>query len=438
MTREVKSVAVLGGGTMGLGIAAASADAGANVLLLDVTREAAEASLERMKTIRPPAFEDPASADKISLGSFTEDLAQIAGYDWICEAIVEDLATKRDLFEKLEPLRREGSVVSTNTSGIPLKSIAEGMPERLRRDIVVTHFFNPVKIMRLMELIPGEDTTSDVTDALADFCGTKLGKGVVYAKDTVNFIGNRIGCFFMLSGLHKAQAALKAGMPMEKVDALLSKPVGLPPTGLYGLIDLIGLDIMDLVGKNLDVNLPDGDVGRAFTSFPSAEQAMLERGQLGRKAKGGFYRLNIADDGSKTKEIFDLTTQGWRAADKPELTAEQAQTETVFFGDDAESKLVWDIMGGTLLYAADLVPEIADDVVNIDRAMRWGFGWAKGPFELLDQLDPAKVIAKLEAEDQPLPAMLTVLKEAGVDSFYRKDGAEYLTRAGQWKDVPAE
>ncbi len=438
MTREVKSVAVLGGGTMGLGIAAASADAGANVLLLDVTREAAEASLERMKTIRPPAFEDPASADKISLGSFTEDLAQIAGYDWICEAIVEDLATKRDLFEKLEPLRREGSVVSTNTSGIPLKSIAEGMPERLRKDIVVTHFFNPVKIMRLMELIPGEDTTSDVTDALAEFCGTKLGKGVVYAKDTVNFIGNRIGCFFMLSGLHKAQAALKAGMPMETVDALLSKPVGLPPTGLYGLIDLIGLDIMDLVGKNLDVNLPDGDVGRAFTSFPSAEQAMLERGQLGRKAKGGFYRLNIADDGSKTKEIFDLTTQGWRAADKPELTAEQAQTEAVFFGDDAESKLVWDIMGGTLLYAADLVPEIADDVVNIDRAMRWGFGWAKGPFELLDQLDPMKVIAKLEAEGQPLPAMLKVLKEAGVDSFYRKDGAEYLTRDGGWNVVPAE
>ncbi|MEP3244688.1 MAG: 3-hydroxyacyl-CoA dehydrogenase NAD-binding domain-containing protein [Sneathiella sp.] len=438
MTREVKSVAVLGGGTMGLGIAAASADAGANVLLLDVTREAAEASLERMKNIRPPAFENPASAEKISLGSFEEDLARIADYDWICEAIIEDLATKRDLFEKLEPLRREGSVVSTNTSGIPLKNIAEGMPERLRKDIVVTHFFNPVKIMRLMELIPGEDTTSDATEALADFCGNKLGKGVVYAKDTVNFIGNRIGCFFMLSGLHKAQAALNAGMPMEKVDALLSKPVGLPPTGLYGLIDLIGLDIMDLVGKNLDVNLPNGDVGRKFTSFPTAEQAMLERGQLGRKAKGGFYRLNIADDGSKTKEIFDLTSESWRAADKLELTAEQAQTETVFFGTDAESKLVWDIVGGTLLYAADLVPEIADDVVNIDRAMRWGFGWAKGPFELLDQLDPIKVIAKLEAEGQPLPAMLKVLKEAGAKAFYRNDGAEYLARDGSWNTVPAE
>ncbi|MEH6403496.1 MAG: 3-hydroxyacyl-CoA dehydrogenase family protein [Sneathiella sp.] len=438
MRREVKSVAVLGGGTMGLGIAAASADAGANVLLLDVTLAAAEASLERMKNIRPPAFEDPASADRIILGGFDNDLAKISDYDWICEAIVEDVAVKRDLFEKLEPLRRDGSVISTNTSGIPLKDITEGMPARLRRDIVVTHFFNPVKIMRLMELIPGEDTTKDVTDALADFCANKLGKGVVYAKDTVNFIGNRIGCFFMLSGLHKARAAVQSGMSMEQVDALLSKPVGLPPTGLYGLIDLIGLDIMDLVGKNLEVNLPDSDVGRSFTSFPAEEQAMLDRKQLGRKTKGGFYRLNISEDGTKTKEIFDLKNEDWRVAEKITLDAAHQNSEDVFFNDDAEGKLVWDIMGGTLLYAADLVPQISDDVVNIDRAMRWGFGWGKGPFELLDQLKPSKVIAKLEADGQDLPSMLKVLKESGADSFYRKDGSEYLAADGSWVVVPAE
>jgi len=438
MTREIKSVAVLGGGTMGLGIAAASADAGADVLLLDVTMEAAEASLERMKNIRPPAFENPQSADRISLGSFETDLAKIAGYDWICEAIIEDVTVKRALFEKLEPLRREGSVVSTNTSGIPLKDIIEGMPDRLRRDIAVTHFFNPVKIMRLMELIPGEDTSKDATDALADFCSRKLGKGVVYAKDTVNFIGNRIGCFFMLSGLHKAKAALKNGTSMEEIDALLSKPVGLPPTGLYGLIDLIGLDIMDLVGKNLATNLPDDDIGRAFTTFPTEEQAMLERGQLGRKSRGGFYRLDIAKDGTKTKEIFDLTTESWRVADRPQLDEIHQNTETVFFADDAKGALVWDVMGGTLLYAADLVPQISDDAVNIDRAMRWGFGWARGPFELLDQLNPASVIAKLETEGQKLPVMLKVLKESGATGFYRNDGREYLTLAGDWKAVPAE
>ncbi|MBL4741196.1 MAG: 3-hydroxyacyl-CoA dehydrogenase family protein [Sneathiella sp.] len=438
MTREVKSVAVLGGGTMGLGIAAASADAGANVLLLDVTLAAAEASFERMKNIRPPAFEDPASADRITLGGFDTDLAKISDYDWICEAIVEDVTVKRELFEKLEPLRRDGSVISTNTSGIPLKDITEGMPIRLRKDIVVTHFFNPVKIMRLMELIPGEDTTKDVTDALADFCANKLGKGVVYAKDTVNFIGNRIGCFFMLSGLHKARAAVQSGMSMEQVDALLSKPVGLPPTGLYGLIDLIGLDIMDLVGKNLEANLPASDVGRGFTSFPPEEQAMLDRKQLGRKTKGGFYRLNIAEDGTKTKEIFDLKTEDWRVAEKFALDAVHQNSEDVFFSDDAEGKLVWDIMGGTLLYAADLVPQISDDVVNIDRAMRWGFGWGKGPFELLDQLNPSKVIAKLEAAGQELPAMLKTLKESGAESFYRNEGTEYLALDGSWVAVPAE
>lgn len=438
MTREIKSVAVLGGGTMGLGIAAASADAGVDILLLDVTLAAAEASLDRMVNIRPPAFENPDSAKRIKLGSFENDLAKIADYDWICEAIVEDVTVKRDLFTKLEPLRRDGSVVSTNTSGIPLKDITEGMPARLRRDIVVTHFFNPVKIMRLMELIPGADTAEDVTDALAKFCGEKLGKGVVYAKDTVNFIGNRIGCFFMLSGLHKAQAALGAGMAMETVDALLSKPVGLPPTGLYGLIDLIGLDIMDLVGKNLAANLPGDDVGRAFTKFPAPEQAMLERGQLGRKALGGFYRLQVADDGTKSKEIFDLIALDWCAVVPAQLSDAHQATDRVFFEDDAEGQLVWDIMGGTLLYAADLIPEIADDVVNIDRAMRWGFGWAKGPFELLDQLGAANVIAKLEAKGQPLPAMLSVLQKAGASSFYSSDGSEYLGRDGVWTAVPAE
>lgn len=438
MSRDVNSVAVLGGGTMGLGIAAASADAGADVLLLDVTLAAAEAALERMKTIRPPAFENPASADRISLGSFDDDLAKIKDYDWICEAIIEDLETKRDLFTKLEPLRRNGSVVSTNTSGIPLKDIARDMPERLQKDIVVTHFFNPVKIMRLMELIPGEKTTPDVTEALADFCGGKLGKGVVYAKDTVNFIGNRIGCFFMLSGLHKAQTALASGMPMEMIDALLSKPVGLPPTGLYGLIDLIGLDIMDLVGKNLAVNLHEDDIGQAFTRFPAPEQAMLERGQLGRKARGGFYRLLKDEDGNKTKEIFDLGAEAWREQQPVDLPENHQHAEELFFADDEAGRLVWDILGGTLCYAADLIPQISDDVVNIDRAMRWGFGWAKGPFELLDQLGPRKVVARLEAEGKPVPFMLSRLVAAKAQKFYGTDGKEYFGSDGNYHDVPDE
>ncbi len=308
MAREINSVAVLGAGTMGTGIAGLCAERDCKVLLLDVSMEAAENALDRILSGRPPALDTPEKASNITLGTLSDDLEKIADCDWICEAVIEDIETKRALFERLELLRKDGSVISTNTSGIPLKDITEGMPERLRKDIVVTHFFNPVKVMRLLEVVPGVDTTPNVIDTLANFCTAELGKGVVHAKDTVNFIGNRIGCYWMLSGLHHAGAALDAGVNMETIDALMSGPVGLPPTGLYGLIDLIGLDIMDFVGKNLDINLPANDSGRKFTGFPMAEQAMLERGQLGRKSGGGFYRMQKLEDGSKKKETFDLNS----------------------------------------------------------------------------------------------------------------------------------
>ncbi|MEE2980058.1 MAG: 3-hydroxyacyl-CoA dehydrogenase family protein [Pseudomonadota bacterium] len=432
MSRTINSVAVLGGGTMGTGIAGACAQAGHRVLLLDVDRAAAEKALDRILNGRPPSLEDPEKASLITLGSFDDDLGQIAYYDWICEAIVEDVDAKRALFERFEPLRRDGSVVSTNTSGIPLHSITQGMPERLRRDIAVTHFFNPVQVMKLMELVPDSDTTVDVIDAFTDFCGGTLGKGVVHAKDTVNFIGNRIGCFLLLSGLHKAKAALADGLSMEDIDALMNGPVGLPKTGLYGLFDLIGLDIMALVGKNLAVNLPGSDAGHAFTSLPATEQAMHDSGQLGRKTGSGFYKMIKHDDGSRSKEIYDLTNGQWRDAMDVELAGTHQDAASLIFGDDAQARFTWDLMGGTLCYAAGLVPEISNDVVNIDNAMRWGFAWRKGPFQFLDALGPARVIAKLEGDGQPLPAMLQVLKDSGGDNFYRADGAEFLGLDGAY------
>ena len=437
MNRKINSVAVLGGGTMGTGIAGLCAQQDCRVLLLDVSREAAEAALERIKNGRPPAVDDAEKADNIALGTLNDDLERVADYDWVCEAIIEDLATKRALFERLEPLRKEGSVVSTNTSGIPLRDIVEGMPERLRRDVAVTHFFNPVKIMRLMELVPGTETTSDVIETFSDFCGKTMGKGVVHAKDTVNFIGNRIGCFWMLMGLHKADRAIAEGLTQEHVDALMSRPVGLPSTGLYGLIDLIGLDVMDFVGKNLAINLPAEDAGRAFTGFPPKVRAMLERGQLGRKTGGGFYRMQRHEDGSKSKETFDLATEAWRPAEEVTLD-DSHQGADAMLRDDAEGRLAWEIMGETLCYAAGLVPEIADDIVNVDRAMRWGFAWKKGPFELLDSLGPNKVISKLESTGRVLPRMLGTLKTSEGESFYRADGAEFLGLDGQYRPVPPE
>jgi len=433
--RQIESVAVLGCGTMGSGIAAASAAAGCRVLMLDVTIDAAARGLQAV---------DEAHRHLVEIGTFAE-LPRIADFDWICEAIVEDLATKRRLFAELEPLRADGSVVSSNTSGIPLRDIAAGMPERFQADVAITHFFNPVRVMRLFELVPGEHTSAEVIDAFARFGATRLGKGVVHAKDTVNFIGNRIGCFFMLSGLHLAKAFLAAGMSQETVNAALGKPVGLPPTGLYGLIDLIGLDVMDLVGKNLAINLPANDPGRAFTAFPPAEQRMLERGQLGRKARelGGFGRVTKSPDGEKRSETFDLLTEEWRDAVAPDLEAVAsdvlASPGELLFHDSDAGRLAWQVFGGTLRYAAGLVPEIADDIVNIDHAIRWGFNWVHGPFEMLDAVGPSRVIDRIRAEGGEVPAMLAVLANSGSPTFYRSaadGGREYLGRDGSWNPVP--
>ncbi len=436
MSKAIERIAVLGAGTMGSGIAAACADAGCDVLLLDVTKDRAEQAIAAMTQGRSPALEDALLAKKIKPGSLDDDLAEVGGYDWICEAIVEDLETKRALFSKLEPLRHNDAVISTNTSGIPLRAIVVNMPASFSERIVVTHFFNPVKVMKLLEIVPSPTTAPGVVDRLADFGRDRLGKGVVHAKDTVNFIGNRIGCFWMLAGLHKAKAALQAGVSMEEIDALMGEPVGIPRTGLYGLIDLIGLDVMDLVGKNLAKNLPEGDLGHAFVALPADEQAMLDRGQFGRKTGGGFYRMHKADDGSRSKETFDLQGQAWRTADKVGLSAPHDQAATLLFADDAQGRFAADLMGATLFYAADLLPDIADDIVNIDRAMRWGFNWTKGPFELIDAIGPDRLMAKIEADGNNLPTMLKVLKDAGAASFYDQEAGTFLGLDGRYHPMP--
>jgi 3-hydroxyacyl-CoA dehydrogenase len=419
MSGSIESVAVLGAGTMGAGIAGLAASKGCKVLLLDMTTEAVEKGLGQTA---------PEDLVNVTTGTFDQDLDKLAESDWIVEAIVENLEIKRSLFERVELVRKDGSIISSNTSGIPLRDIAADMPERFQQDVAITHFFNPVKVMKLLEVVPGEQMSADTLERLRAFAEDTLGKGVVNAKDTVNFIGNRIGCFHMLAGLHTAKPFLAAGMTQETIDAVLGKPVGIPPTGLYGLMDLIGLDVMDLVGKNLAENLPSGDVGKPYTSFPAAEQAMLERGQLGRKSRalGGFGRVSKLEDGSKKFETFDLNDQEWRAAVEPELSGVPADLGHVLFADTAQGQLAWEIYGATLRYSADLVPEIADDIVNIDNAMKWGFGWVKGPFEMFDMVGPDRFIARLEAEELLIPAMLRVLTKSGGQSFYRDGGSEYL------------
>lgn len=442
MTGRIKSVAICGTGTMGSGIAALCANIGLPVLLLDMAstdggdrNAVAMAALERMQGGRQPMLKNDDALARITVGNFDDDLAKIADYDWIVEAIIEDINVKRDFFARIEAARGDGSIVASNTSGIMLAKITQGLPERLARDIAVTHFFNPVQVMKLVELIPGAGTGGEVMQTLSAFLADDLGKGVVFAKDTVNFIANRIGCFWLLNGLNNAQAALDAGCTMEQIDAALSKPIGVPPTGLFGLLDLIGLDVMDLVAANLRDNLPPEDVGLANAKFPRIAQDMLARGQIGRKAGAGFYRMSKTADGERLKETFDISTAAWRESQDGDLPDNLHGADGLLFDDGPLGQLAWRVMGGTLLYAAGLVPEISDDVTNIDNAMRWGFGWRQGPFEMLDALGPDRIIARLEADGEPIPKMLQVLRDAGAAGFYRNDGAEYLGLDGAWHGI---
>ena len=433
--RNIQSVTVLGAGTMGSGIAAACASAGCETVLLDVSAELAQRGKENMLAGRMPMLDDPSAADLISTGGFDDSLEMASNSDWVCEAVVEDLEVKRAIFSRLEEVRKPGSIVSTNTSGIPLRSIYNGMPEQFRSDIAVTHFFNPVKVMRLLEVVPGEDTDPEVIESLASFARDKLGKGVVYAKDTVNFIGNRIGCFWMLAGLHKGGEAQQQGISVEKIDALMSASMGIPSTGLYGLIDLIGLDVMGLVAANLDTNLPADDAGRAYLNLPSVEKSMLDSGQLGRKTGGGFYRMLKNEDGSRRKQMFAPDTQSW--VDAIGASVDQ-DLRSLAFDDSDESRFVWNLVSETLCYAADLVPDISDDIVNVDRAMRWGFNWARGPFELIDELGAKAMIEKLQSEGREIPKMLGVLQSAGADRFYQDSGASYIGTDGAIHQTPEE
>jgi len=437
MPSSINRVAIVGAGTMGAGIAGVCAAAGCHVTLLDMSQPVAEQAIARLQAGKRPAI-TAEQAQRIQAASIDALESAVADADWICEVIVENLAIKRDLFTRLESARKAGSLVTSNTSGIPLRDITADMPLRLRQDIAVTHFFNPPHIMRLLELVPGEDTRLEVIEELAHFCGKKLGKGVVYAKDTVNFIGNRIGCFWMLAGLHIGTDYRNKGLSLELADAILSKPMGLPPTGLYGLVDLIGLDIMDSVAKNLAANLPPQDTGTPFTRLPDAEQHLFDNGQLGRKSGGGFYRVVKTDDGEKRFEIFDLDKRDWRGKAEVSLSEAESDIDTALFADTLAGQFAWALMSETLSYAADLVPDIADDIVNVDRAMRWGFNWAQGPFEMLDTIGVQRFAGRRLAEGKPVPRMVKQLLADGQSHFYPPGTETYYAVGGGLHAIPAE
>jgi 3-hydroxyacyl-CoA dehydrogenase len=434
MPQDINTVAVIGGGTMGSGIAALAALSGCDVTLLEVNAALAERAAARVAALGADDSERQTITARVRCRVFAEALADLKAADWICEAALEDLAVKHDILSRASQHARADAFLSTNTSGIPLAAIAAGLPSGRAGDLAVTHFFNPVRVMRLLEYIPGPAMPAPRREALGGFLRQRLGKGVVAAKDTPNFIGNRIGCFFILAGLGHGAAHRAAGLDVAAIDAVLGQPIGLPATALYGLADLIGLDVMAAIGANLDATLPGSDAGRAFTHLPVAEQAMLARGQLGRKSGGGYYRIVKAADGSKTKQQFAPEAEVWA----PIATAarETRPLADLFFAEDGAGRVVRDVLGATLAYAADLVPAIADDIVNVDRALRWGFNWTRGPFEMIDAIGPAAFAAWCTGDGRRAPYMLDVLARTGGGRFYGAAG--FLAADGSRRPLPPE
>ena len=436
----IERAAVLGAGVMGSGIAAQIANAGIPVLLLDVVPEGADdrnalarGALERMQKADPAPFMSRQAARLVTPGNLEDDLERLGEVDWIVEAVVEKLEIKSALYARLEGVRKRGSIVSSNTSTLPLARLTEGLPKSFARDFLVTHFFNPPRYMRLLEIVQGPKTRRDAVEALADFADRRLGKSVVLCKDTPGFIANRIGSYWMQAAL---AAAFEMGVPVEEADAVLGRPLGIPKTGIFGLADLVGIDLLPHVAASLRAALPPDDPFHEVDRQWPLVGRLIETGYTGRKGKGGFYRLNRAD-GQRVKEAIDLASGKYHVADKPRLEcvdAAKAGPRALFESDERAARYAWRVMSRTLAYACSLVPEIADDIAAVDGAMRLGYNWKWGPFELLDRIGPAWFRDRLAALGIAAPPLL---QQVGDGTFYRTEHGrlQYLTVDGDHADV---
>lgn len=435
--RQIKRVAVLGAGVMGATIGAHLANAGLEVLLLDmVPKDLKEGDtspaarnrfalngLEGAVQSRPAAFFRPDAASLVSVGNFEDDIAKLRDCDWVIEVVVENLAIKQKLFaEKVVPNLAPGAILSTNTSGLSVNSMAESLPPAVRRNFLVTHFFNPPRYMRLLEIVPCSDTDPAIVSGMADFLSRRLGKGIVYAKDTPNFIANRIGVYSIFKAVQHMQAM---GLTVEEVDAVAGPATARPKSAAFRTADLVGIDTLVHVGNNSYQLLPDDEEREVF-KVPPFVSAMVEKGLLGNKSKQGFFRKDKVE-GKTAIFYFDYVTGEYLPAQKPKFASLDAvkqvddprlRVKMVIEGNDKAAEFAWKNLRDTLIYTINRIPEIAGDIVNIDNAMRWGFNWEIGPFEMLDAIGVAAFVARAKKDDVQVPAVLE-----GVESFYKfQDG----------------
>ncbi|MHB8609418.1 MAG: 3-hydroxyacyl-CoA dehydrogenase/enoyl-CoA hydratase family protein [Candidatus Acidiferrales bacterium] len=444
MKRRIEKAAVLGAGTMGSRIAAHLANAGLPCVLLDIVppelkadavaadrNKIVRAGLEAAKKSKPAAFFTPALAEKVSIGNFEDDLARCAEADWIIEVVAESLEIKRNLLSRVAQFRKPGAIVTTNTSGLPVHLIAEAMSEEFQQHWAGTHFFNPPRYMKLVEVIPGPKTFHEVIETLSEFCDHRLGKGVVIAKDTPNFIANRIGTFSMLNAI-RLMATL--GMTIEEVDACTGPAVGWPKSATFRTADLVGLDVLAHVVKNIYETAPN-DESHEMYKVPAPVEEMARRGWLGDKTGQGFYK-KVKGEGEKEILTLDLNSMEYRPRQKAKFASLEmgkaiedtrerlrALVGPVLEGQkgDKAQQFIWGGLSEMCLYAARRVPEISDSVVDVDHAMQWGFAWEIGPFEMMDAIGVKAFAAQVRKEGRALPPAIEKVLASGRKGFYESE-----------------
>ena len=441
---RIDRAAVLGSGVMGATIAAHLANAGVRVLLLDIVpkeggdrNRLAASALEALAKQKPAASYLPSDLSRIEVGNLEDDLPRLKDCDLVVEVVLENMAVKKQLLgEKVAPHLHAGAILTSNTSGLSVNEIADALPEALRKRFLVTHFFNPPRYMRLVEVVPSRHTDPAVTASVAAFVEQRLGKGVVHAKDTPNFVANRIGVFSMCNAIHHT---IDLGMTVEEVDAVAGPATARARSACFRTADLVGIDTLMHVARNSWDSLPDDEKRDTF-KMPDAMAQMVAKGLLGNKSKQGFFKKTR---GEKPESFFyDLASGEYRPSQKPRFASVEAtkgvddpaaRLRTVLGGKDKAADLAWRNLRDTLIYAFNRVPEISDDYAGVDDAMRWGFNWELGPFEMLDAVGVAAFVKRAEADGVEVPPRLRL-----VDSFYAEEGSRRRTRDPAtlaWRDI---
>ena len=447
MIRRIKQAAVIGAGAMGGGIAALLAAVGVKTILLDIVpfdlqddqrdnsaarNRIVKAGLDAALMAQPALFMQFKDFERITIGNLTDDFAKLADCDWIVEVVVEDLKVKQDLFKRIETVRRPGCIVSSNTSGIPLKAMSAGLSAEFKQHFLGTHFFNPVRYMKLLEIIPGAETLPEILAFVADFAERILGKGIVWAKDTPNFVGNRIGVQNIIKTM---QLMVQDGLTIAEVDALFGPVMGRPKTAMFKTADLVGLDIMAHVAQNTHA-LVKADEQRESFVLPEFVDRMISQKILGKKTGSGFYKTELTPDWKKVRKVINPATLEYEEYTPPKLpclaAAQKAgklpdMMKAVLYGEDRGSAFAWKAVANNLIYAANRVSEIADTIVDIDNAMKWGFNLAMGPFETWDAIGVATAVTKMEKDGLLVPAKVKSMLKKGMHTFYKtKKGKVYF------------